>query len=73
MSIKALALELYRAKKNVDRILKEIEKNSSKEQQVLKNELKIAQKEWQMLRKMLDGQKESGPFQERFAQFSSFT
>ncbi len=73
MSIKAIALELYRAKQNVDRILKEIEKNSSKEQQVLRNELKVAQKEWQMLRKMLDGQKESGPFQKRFTQFSSFT
>ncbi len=73
MSIKALALELYRAKQNVDRIQREIESNSSKEQQVLKNELKIAQKEWQMLRKMLDGQKESGPFQERFAGFSSFS
>ncbi len=73
MSIKALALELYRAKQNVDRIQREIESNSSKEQQVLKNELKIAQKEWQMLRKMLDGQKESGPFQERFSGFSSFS
>ena len=67
MSIKALALELYRARQKVDMIQKEIELKSGKEQETLKNELKIAQKEWQLLRKMLDGRKESGPFQKRFS------
>jgi hypothetical protein len=67
MSIKALALELYRARQKVDMIQKEIELKSGKERETLKNELKTAQKEWQMLRKMLDGRKESGSFQKRFS------
>ena len=67
MSIKALALELYRARQKVDMIQKDIELTSGKEQETLKNELKTAQKEWQLLRKMLDGRKESGSFQKRFS------
>ncbi len=67
MSIKALALELYRARQKVDMIQKEIELKSGKERETLKNELKTAQKEWQMLRKMLDGRKESGSFQKRLS------
>ena len=67
MSIKALALELYRARQKVDMIQKDIELTSGKEQETLKNKLKTAQKEWQMLRKMLDGRKESGSFQKRFS------
>ena len=66
MSIKALAVELYRAQQQVDMIQKKIEAGSSGEQKKLENELKIAQKEWQMLRKMLDGRKESGNFIKRF-------
>ena len=73
MSIKALALELYRAQQKVDMIQKKIEAGSSGEQKKLENELKIAQKEWQMLRKMLDGQKESGSFRKLFDKFGSFT
>ncbi len=65
MSIKALALELYRARQKVDMIQKEIEIKTGQERETLKNELKTAQKEWQMLRKMLDGRKESGSFQQR--------
>jgi len=67
MSIKALALELYRARQKVDMIEKELELQSGKEQETLKNALKTAQKEWQMLRKMLDGRKESGSFQKRLS------
>ncbi len=66
MSIKALALELYRARQKVDMIEKEIGIKYGKEQEILKNDLKTAQKEWQILRKMLDGRKESGSFQRRF-------
>ena len=73
MSIKALAIELYRAQQKVDMIQKKIEAGSSGEQEKLENELSTAQKEWQVLRKMLDGQKESGSFRKRFGQFGSFT
>ncbi len=73
MSIKLLAVELYRAQQKVDSIQKEIEKADYKEQESLKSELKVARKEWQMLRKMLDGKKESGSFNKKFSKFSSFS
>ncbi len=73
MSIKLLAVELYRAQQKVDSIQKEIEKADYKEQESLKSELRAARKEWQMLRKMLDGKKESGFFNKKFSKFSSFS
>lgn len=73
MSIKLLAVELYRAQQKVDSIQKEIEKADYKEQESLKSELKVARKEWQMLRKMLDGQKESGSLSKKLSKFSSFS
>lgn len=60
MSIKALALELYRAQQKVEMIKRKIETSPGGENKILENELRAAQKERQMLRKMLDGQKESG-------------
>ncbi len=60
MSIKALALELYRARQKVDKIQKKIEMHPGKEQKALIIELKTAQREQDVLRKMLDGRKESG-------------
>ena len=71
MSIKALALELYRAQQEVDMIQKKIETSPVGEDKKLENELRAAQKEWQILRKMLDGQKESGSFIKRFDKFST--
>jgi len=71
MSIKALALELYHAQQKVDMIKKKIETSPGGEDKILENELMAAQKEWQMLRKMLDGQKESGSFIKRFDKFST--
>jgi len=72
MSIKALAVELYRAQQKVDKALKAVEEASSAEEESLKRELKVVQQEWKVLRKMLDGQKESGSFRKRFTQFGSF-
>jgi hypothetical protein len=73
MSIKLLAVDLYRAQQKVDSIQKEIEKADYKEQESLKSELRVAGKELQMLRKMLDGQKESGSFNKKLSKFSSFS
>ncbi|MBW2689878.1 MAG: hypothetical protein JRC99_08110, partial [Deltaproteobacteria bacterium] len=42
------------------------------QQEILKGELKEAEREHQMLRKMLDGRKESGSFKKKFEKFSSF-
>jgi len=72
MSIKALALELYRAQQKVDMIQKKIKESSGGDDKKLGNELRAAQEERQMLRKMLDGQKESGSFRKRFDHFGSF-
>jgi len=67
MSIRLLAVELYRAQQKVDRIQKEIDKADYKEQESLQDELRIAGKELQLLRKMLDGRKESGSFRKKFS------
>ena len=72
MSIKALAVDLYRAQQKVDALKKAIDEASHKEQEGLKSELKVAQREWQILRKMLDGEKESGSFRKKFSKFGSF-
>ena len=72
MSIKALALELYRAQQKVDKIRKLIEKEPYEQREILKGDLKAAEQEHQMLRKMLDGRKESGSFKKKFGKFSSF-
>jgi len=72
MSIKVLAIELYRAQQKVDKIRKSIEKEPYEQQEILKGELKEAEREHQMLRKMLDGRKESGSFKKKFEKFSSF-
>ena len=73
MSIRLLALELYQAQQKVDRIQKEIDKADYKEQESLQDELRIAGKELQMLRKMLDGRKESGSLRRKFTKISSFS
>ncbi len=72
MSIKALALDLYRAHKVVDELRKTLEKASADEQELLKNELKKAENEYRILRNMLDGEKDTASSRKRFSRFSSF-
>jgi hypothetical protein len=60
MSIRALALELYRAQQAVDTLQKALEKAPPAERDGLTQELRVARKELEMLRKMLEGRKESG-------------
>ncbi len=59
MSIKHLALDLYRAQQNVERLEKAIAAASPREPALLLEELREAKAEWQMLRKILDGEKEN--------------
>ena len=68
MSIRALALELYRAQKKVAELQKILE-SDCKEAESIRQELRGAEKEMTMLRKMLDGEKEAGSFRQRFAGF----
>ena len=70
MSIKLLALELYRAQQNVERIEKEMERALAGERELFKKELTDARNEWELLRKMLDGHKDSGSFRRKFAGFT---
>lgn len=62
MSIKALAIELYKAQKKVHRLQDRLEEASSAEKEELRYELKGAEAELNQLRRMLDGEKEPSPF-----------
>ncbi|MFH0781822.1 MAG: hypothetical protein V2B20_07695 [Pseudomonadota bacterium] len=72
MSIRALALELYRAQKKVAELQKTIEAAGNGATDKFKQELREAEKEMTMLRKMLDGEKESGTFRMRFSGFDGW-
>lgn len=70
MSIKNLALDLYRAQQNVERLEKAIEAALPKEPADLQEELREARAEWQMLRKILDGEKENASLRAKSAVFN---
>ena len=69
MSIRLIAKDLYKAQQNVDQIQKKYDDSSVTEKNVLMVELKVAIQERDMLRRMLDGEKESGEFRKRFDGF----
>jgi hypothetical protein len=62
MSIRALALELYKAQQRVDHLEKEREKAPPQEKERITGELEPALAELRQLRKMLDGAKTESPF-----------
>lgn len=59
MSIKLLAIELYRAQQNVDHLQAQLEAAPLGASEVVREELRQAQAELQQLRKMLDDKKTS--------------
>ncbi len=67
MSIRVLALELYRAQKKVAELQKVIAGVEEGTAEKLGQELRAAEKEMALLRKMLDGEKESGEFRKKFS------
>lgn len=69
MSIRLMAKELYRAQQDVDQLQKEHDGCSVAEKTIVSVELKAAVQERDMLRRMLDGEKESGEFRKRFDGF----
>ena len=71
MSIKSLARELYKAQQNVVAVQKKIDEVAPADKESLAQEMKLAQKDLQMLRRMLDGEKESGEFRSRFSGFGN--
>lgn len=69
MSIRLIAKDLYRAQQSVDQLQKQIDSSSEAEKNDLALELKAAIQERDMLRRMLDGEKDSGDFRKRFDGF----
>lgn len=69
MSIRLIAKDLYKAQQNVDQLQKKYDDSSVTEKNVLMVELNVAIQERDMLRRMLDGEKESGAFRKRFDGF----
>jgi len=67
MSIRAMALELYRAQKKVAELHKVIAGAGQGAAEKLSQELRAAEKEMSILRKMLDGEKASGEFRKKFS------
>lgn len=65
MSIKALALELYRANQKVDRLERELAQADPKDKERVKRELQTAEAERKQLRNMLDGAKTPNPFADK--------
>lgn len=69
MSIKAIARDLYRAQQKVSEIEKRMAAATIQEQDSLRGELRMATNELKMLRRMLDGEKESSSFRKKFQGF----
>lgn len=66
MSIRAIARDLYRAQQNIDKIEKALKEVSHAEQDALRHELRQASNEYELIRKMLNGEKESSSFRKKF-------
>ncbi len=71
MSIRLVAKDLYRAQQKVSELERNIAECSANEKTNLEQELRFALRERDMLRKMLDGEKEQGSFRKRFDGFGS--
>lgn len=69
MSIRAIAVDLYKAQQKRDALKAKIEAAAPAELASLEIELKAAEQEYQMIKRMLDGEKESGAFRKKFGQF----
>lgn len=59
MSIKALALELYRAQRKFDALEKTLAATALGDQDRIRRQLEEVRAERQLLRRMLDGEKEN--------------
>ncbi|PID75898.1 MAG: hypothetical protein CSA20_04025 [Deltaproteobacteria bacterium] len=59
MSIRLLAIELYKARQKVDTLEKQLAACELSEKDKLAVERKAAVREWETLRRMLDGKKET--------------
>lgn len=69
MSIKAIALELYKAQQKVSSLEKKIEAAPLSEQNDLKEELRLAQSELRQYRSILNGEKSPSPYSSKPSTF----
>jgi hypothetical protein len=65
MSIKAIALDLYRAQQKVSKLEARLEEASVNAKDALREELREAKAEWQVLRNILNGKKSTSPVRSR--------
>ena len=71
MSIRALAKDVYAAQQKVGRLQIAYDTADVAGKTATGIELKVAQKELDILRRMLSGEKESGEFRKRFSGFGN--
>jgi hypothetical protein len=71
VSIRALARDLYRAQNNLDLLQKIYDQADTADKIATGLELKAARAELDMLRRMLEGEKESADIRKRFSGFGS--
>lgn len=66
MSIRALALDLYKAQQQIDLLEKQLAAAAPASRDALVEELRQARANWSLLRKMMDGEKEPLGFRRKF-------
>ncbi len=71
MSVKAIAIELYKAQQKVSRLESELENPAQKNKAKIEDELRLVRAELKMLRSMLDGEKAASPFKSNPSTFGT--
>lgn len=66
MSIRALAIELYRTQQKVHRLQDQLENAALVEKEQLRNKLKVAQVECNQMRRIIEAEKEPSPLRNSF-------
>lgn len=72
MSIRMLAIDLYRATQKVETLQKLLEVCSGSEMPTIKQQLDEASQELYLLRKMMDGEKETGKSRNKYITRTKF-
>lgn len=69
MSIRAIALEVYKAQQKVGRLEKKLEAASLAEKDSVRWELQVATREYRQMRRILDGEKVPSPVRSDLSTF----
>lgn len=72
MSIRMLALDLYKAQRAVDKLQKDLKSAAPGEKEAVAGELRAALKELEILRKMMEGKKADGSSGRKLSRFGGF-